>query len=502
MSYVRNHRVATTSRDLGNSWHMLHVKTYLDRKRTYLESLVGHTECLDSAYEFSSLEKAKEYDGVKEISAKLINIVWAYQMSNGGLAGFANYMKGLVSEKTTNISWDATHSFAEKGKTVINNERVSAMKSLSVIVCNQNYIQSAIFTYSHRNIELSAQFEAFAKRLDSMQIKRKDGYGRTLYGRDIIDKVGTDYTEKYGAMIKKVFPKSAHSQDVFHWLCRFHLGIKDGVRNQYHHEIVVAISIAWREAKTREDMINNFQNVYHKYQTKGGIWNVLAKDIFDRQLERVRNGWMDKGGESANTSRVENKFRHIERVQSTFTCSLQLFESLGLAKIDHMNRNNGKKLGDHFIMQTNAYSDTAYSNMIQTLEAELFQFKRNDIAVLPKPTNNIEHFGVIKPPEQRQCVSREDPEEDALIDEYDDEGTDYLPLAIANDYLDQCELESLGLDASKRNEAESPTDNRYTPIAQLIERQLPPALESVPVDAHVPPHTTTTMSWLQRRADL
>lgn len=505
VTYIRNHRVATTSRNLGNSWLMLHVKKYLDTKRTYLQALQLNVAQLDPAYEFSAIDASRNYDGVKDISAKLINVVWIYLMNQGGLAGFARYMKSLASEATTNISWDATHSFAEKGKTIINNQRIAAMKSLSVIVCNRNYIQSAIFTHSHRNVELEVQFEAFAKRLDILQIKRVDSYGRNLYGRNIIEKVGTDYTEKYGGMIKRIFPKSAHAQDVFHWLCRFHLGIVDGVRNPFHHEVVVALSIAWRESKTRTDIINNFEALYKKYQVKGSVWNTLAKDIFSRQMQRVHNGWMDKGGDSANTSRVENKFRHIERVQSTFTCSLQLFESLGLAKIDSMNRNNGMKLEDPLIKQTYGYSDIVYANQVQLLEKSIFHYKASEICVMPEDVDSGEEFGVVSQHTQRRNVPREE-EDDPLVDEYDDEAVDYIPQAIANDYLDQCELESLGLDSSKRNEPEvfdSPVDNRYKPIEELIEKLLPEnRLAERDNNAYQTPPLTPSMQWLNDRSKL
>jgi len=159
VDYIRNHRLATTSRDLGNSLFMLYVKKYLDSKRSFYESLEGQFGAVDSTYEFSVIDASKGYAGVREISAKIINVVWLYLMHTGVLSGFAMYMRSLATEKTTNISWDATHSYAEKGKTIINNQRIATMKSLSVIVCNQNYIQSAVFTLSHRNVELQNQFQ-------------------------------------------------------------------------------------------------------------------------------------------------------------------------------------------------------------------------------------------------------------------------------------------------------------------------------------------------------
>jgi hypothetical protein len=309
---------------------MLHVKAYLDCKALYLTSLTFDNIQYDPAFEFSKIDTSRAYDGVSDISAKSVSSIWTYLMRKGCLDGFARYMKSLISSETTNISWDATHSFAEKGKTVVNNQRIAAMKSLSIIVCNRNYIQSAIFTLSHRNVELQRQFEGFARRLELMNVSRVDGYRRRLVGKDIIAKVGTDYVEKYAGMIKQVFPKASHPQDVFHWLCRFHLAIRDSFRNPYHQEVVVGLSIAWRQSTTRVSIIANFEALYKKYQEKGGIWNALARAIFDRQLVRVSSGWMDKEGDTANTSRVENKFRHIETVQATFVCGLQLFESLML----------------------------------------------------------------------------------------------------------------------------------------------------------------------------
>jgi len=501
--------MATTSRDLGNSLFMLHVKKYLDYKRTFYESLEGQAGSLDSAYEFSVIDASKAYDGVKEISAKIVNVVWLCLMNTGILSGFGVYMKSLATEKTTNISWDATHSYAEKGKTIINNQRIATMKSLSVIVCNQNYIQSAVFTLSHRNVELQNQFEAFAQRLDDLQLKRRNSCGIMLYGRNIIEKVGTDYTEKYGAMLSKVFPSCKHAQDVYHWIVRFRLGIMEGKKNQDYHEVIASLSIAWRESQTRIEIISNFTELYTKYHNKGGIWNALAKDLFERQMERVNAGWLDKNGDSANTSRVENKFRHIETVQASFVCSLQLFEGLGLAKIDAMNRSNGLRLHDPLMIQTNGYCDVVYSNQIQKLESSLFPYKRTLIATLPETINTNEKFGVLAVSTQLNQVPRESAEEnDLLVEECDEVNTDYLPQAIANDFLEQCELESLGLDAAKRNDPEKdlpPPDYRYTPISQLLEECMPPTLPAETTQAHIPyqpPRLTATMQWLQRRTGI
>jgi len=488
---------------------MLHVKRYLDYKRTYLETLGVQRTPLDSAYEFSTIDQKRGYEGAKTINAEMITTVWTYIMDNGGLEGFSQYMKSLATDKITNISWDATHSFAEKGKTTIANQKIATMKSLSVIVCNQNYIQSAIFTLSHRNVELSAQFEAFARHLDALKLARRDGYGRLLHGRHIVEKVGTDYTEKYGGMIKKVFPQCSQAQDVYHWLTRFYLGIQNGRINPYHAEVVASLSIAWRQSRTRDDIIGNFEALYTKYHHKGGIWNQLAKDIFDRQMQRVRAGWLDKDGDSANTSRVENKFRHIERVQATFSCSLQVFESLGLAKIDMMNRNNGRKRGDKLIIQTYCYSDVIYSNKIQCLEKRLFTYKSDDIATLPNIIDHQEEFGVVTQSGNQRQVCREEPDsEDMIVEEYDDEAADYLPQAIANDFLEQCELESLGLDASKRNQPELdalPQDNRFVPITQLLANvmpTLPSNAPQLPLEPYRPPPQTRTMTWFERRCNL
>jgi hypothetical protein len=120
-----------------------------------------------------------------------------------------------------------------------------------------------------------------------------------------------------------------------------------------------------------------------------------------------------------------------------------------------------------------------------------------------------EEFGVINQVVNQMGVSRDEENDDDFLDnELDDEVADYLPQAIANDYLEQCELESLGLDSSKRNDPEttaniSPIDSPpNTPPNSSSNINARPRSPSPPPSPLLTANKTPTAVWLQSRLNV
>jgi len=393
---------------------------------------------------FSKIDDKLKWNGVDKISDDHVKLVWEYLLEDYMLEHFSAYMRSLYSDNVRTLAWDSQHPLAAKAKTVVAlNKRISIMKSISAIVDSNNYIASICMTVTHSNDEIKQQMEGLARRYNCSPMSRKDERGEVLRGAELVEVFGSDYVEKYSPMVLTIFRKARAFQDVFHWQQLLFDAILNGVKNPLHSQVRGKIAQAYKKSVSKEDLVTLMEGVYDYYANAGNVWNAAARDIFDRQLERVRKGYLESGQYSADTSRVENVFKYLNRIQNSFSCGLQTFVGLLLASVDQTNRNNALRLHDPFAMAVYGYQDFVWADGIQGIEAQCFPTE-----IIPRMNSPMEsggQFGICHYRPERFSVNGL---EEQSLQRADQEDLDYQAIFNVNDWVREQRLieEGINLD--------------------------------------------------------
>jgi hypothetical protein len=444
--YVRVHRLSSTFSGLAANITQKHVKNYLDYKYGYYTTL--GTTTTSSDHIFSGINIKTKWDGIDRISDDHIKSVWDFLVDNYLLQDFSTYMRTLYSDDIKTLAWDSQHSLAKKAKTVIGlNKRVSIMKSISAIVDSNNYVASICMTLTHSNEEIKQQMQGLARRYDMSTMKRELPGGAILSGSDLIERVGTDYVEKYHPMVNSVFPNAKAFQDSFHWMQLLADAIFEGTKNPSNAAVRGRIAQVYKAAKDKEELNNSMEDLFSYFSASGTVWNAAARDIFDKQLDRVKKGYLDKGDVTADTSRVENVFKHLNRIQNSFSCNLETFVGLLLCSVDQLNRNNAMRLRDPFALAVHGYQDIVWANNIQQLEKACFA--GHHVHTMRDPIESGEEFGIcrIRPSEDMNAA-------ETLLDRNDreDEIVDYEALNRINTWAAEQRVLELGIQPNRLNQ--------------------------------------------------
>jgi len=178
------------------------------------------------------------YRGLKKVPDSAVNSVWLYLISNYLIENANIYMRTIYSSDTSTLAFDATHRFAEKGKIInSNNQRISPMKSLLVVVDNRSYIVAHAFTTDQGNAQIKEVLEGIAKRMDIAKVCRTKADGTVLKGSELIERIGSDYVEKYQNMTRSVFKDSIHQQDRFHFQQLLHYAVCNSSANPQYKAV-------------------------------------------------------------------------------------------------------------------------------------------------------------------------------------------------------------------------------------------------------------------------
>jgi hypothetical protein len=284
---VRFHRLSTTtSGALASVFQDLHWRQYIKLKERYIRTLQGRRSTGDR---FSTIDCMEGYRGLLTFPDSIVKTIWQYLCTNYMLNDAFDYMKTIYSSETSTLAFDATHRFAEKGKAVVDGAYTSVMKSLVLVVDNHNYIVSQAMTTDHTNEQIEKILQGIASRYNKAGIGR-DIDGEFKKGSDLIQKIGSDYVEKYRHMTARVYPQAKHIQDNFHFQQLMHYTVVRASANPYYEEVCKEIAIKIQQAKDQQDMEEGLEIVYKKFSDIGGVWSKGTRGVFDRQIERIRKG--------------------------------------------------------------------------------------------------------------------------------------------------------------------------------------------------------------------
>jgi hypothetical protein len=499
VNYVRKERLSTTTAGaLAMKVSHYHMERYLHHKSTY-QSTLDAEENRQESDRFGDINDLQGYKGLKNVPISVVQDIWNWLINNYLNKDAAIHTRSLYSNTTATLAFDATHRFGEKGKVVnSSNQRISPMKSLLVVVDNAGFVVSHALTTDKGNEQIKETLEGIAHRLNCAKVQRTLPDGTIPKGKDVIEVIGSDYAEKYEQMTASVFPKSRHQQDNFHFQQLLHYAVLNTQGNTQYKAVCQSIAIAIQSANSRAAMELNLEEVYGKYKQIRGTWSLLARQIFDTQILRIRKGYMDgymgELDNRADTSRCELIFKILAPLMYGFDCGLNTWNTLITLKIQQININKAIKNEDPFMISTHGYPDPLYCNQIALQEKRLFP--SCCIPVMQESVRSLEEFGVREstaakrkfgPPPARNDFDN--------LEQAAEPETEIAPAGIAQkyDYVQQVALLDMNLNPELRFVAEqSPTESKEI---SLPAPNTPPATPFEFVDRpHVPNTLTPTRS--------
>ncbi|KAI1784482.1 hypothetical protein LXA43DRAFT_901577 [Ganoderma leucocontextum] len=312
----------------------------------------------------------------------------------------------------------------------------------------------------------------------------------------------------------KVFPNIDVVQDVWHFLMRYLVCVKDGTKNPHRGEVAKDIVDAILKMKaangvpavyrSQEEQEERLVEAYNKWKERGGVWTAAAERVHAKQLTHVKKGCLTRPRDDIATdgSRIEGSHKGWNSIMRAFPSGLEVMNALGH---DHVLRHNVRldmqddsldksmfmyyTYGSHHIHLTNACIKL-WNTLVEAQRRSGPQ--PADIRTLPelRPADSREKFGLVK-------MSAETATQYSLATIKQEPGDQMIDLSL-QDMLDPDRiLEEIGVDPALLNvpvpeslpqQPEDPTPNTWFPAALISSTSVVPtptagALSTTPSSA-------------------
>ncbi|PIL34349.1 hypothetical protein GSI_03124 [Ganoderma sinense ZZ0214-1] len=134
-----------------------------------------------------------------------------------------------------------------------------------------------------------------------------------------------------------------------HFLMRYLVCVKDGMKNPYHAEVANDIVDALLKVKAangvpavyrpQPEQEKHLVEVFNKWNEHGGVWSAAAAKVHETQLAHVQKGCLARSRSDIPTdgSRIEGSHKGWNSIMRAFSSGLEVMNALGH---DHVLRHN------------------------------------------------------------------------------------------------------------------------------------------------------------------
>ncbi|KAI1782042.1 hypothetical protein LXA43DRAFT_906966 [Ganoderma leucocontextum] len=269
-------------------------------------------------------------------------------------------------------------------------------------------------------------------------------------------------------MALKVFPDIQVVQDVWHFLMRYLICVKDGTKNPHWAEVANDIVDAILKAKaangvpaiyhSQPEQERRLVEAFNKWKEHGDVWTAAAVKVHAKQLIHVQKGCLTRPRDDIATdgSRIEGSHKGWNSIMRSFASGLEVMNALGH---DHVLRHNVcldmadealdrsmflyHTYGSHHIRLTNACAKL-WNSLLEAQKKSTPQ--PTNLRPLPElcPADSHEKFGLVK-------MSAETATQYSLASIKQESGDDTINLSL-HELLDADRvLQEIGIDPSLLN---------------------------------------------------
>ncbi|PIL30528.1 hypothetical protein GSI_07228 [Ganoderma sinense ZZ0214-1] len=344
--FIVEMRLKSTSAGLAENIKQLHLLEYHKQHHQYLQAFHARTQQMTIVKQTKPLvpyskpfskkvgQQKGGYDN-RSISDDLITMILLKFCNETRIKESEEHMRTLSA---VTISVDTTFRCAYKATLVDKNKaRVRSHLGGFVSILNQKSQPiSWRLCHSQSQVETQEMLSGLSTRLHCLELPPPEI-------------MTADNCCQVRNTALKVFPDISVVQDVWHFLMRYLVCVKDGTKNPYRGEVANNIVHAILKVKaangvpaiyrSQPEQEERLVKVFNKWEEHGGVWTAAAAKVHETQLAHVEKGCLSRPRDdvASDGSRIEGSHKGWNSIMRAFASGLEVMNALGH---DHVLRHN------------------------------------------------------------------------------------------------------------------------------------------------------------------